>query len=420
MKMLKRKLKLLKNYDDLVNPDPIWVARNKEILMRQVRNTVREDARIPEWRLKVNEHLYFFKSFQVFSHFKPALTALLVALLATGGWIASVSAAFNTVPGDRLWGVKRAAQRTEVLVKSIGASEQKKAQLQLDLAKSRTQEIKKTVENRTTLKSPEDQKKTTADLNIAVNDVKEAVKSAAESVNTQVKTVISIDPTVALKMVKDAAKDTSQITKSLAESVSLANNVDASVTKEVIETVKVVNDTSLATMEAVVTQVAVSSTLSTVSEAKNLINDKLVEMIHTNEEIKQDVLEAKDSFASSTLNAGKMSNNADEKKEQKDSNRKDNSQSVFTSTTLTAAANTSSTLTVAPPVAVTSTAALIKEAEQKTQVIQDSAGEIKKIIDNGDLQEAVSKLKTMNEAAGTVQQMLVDTKTTINVVEVRK
>ncbi|MEK7644089.1 MAG: DUF5667 domain-containing protein [Patescibacteria group bacterium] len=419
MKMLKRQLKLIKNYDDLVNPDPFWVKRNREVLMRQVRNTIREDARIPEWRTTVNEHLYFFKSFHVFSHFKPALTALLVALLATGGWIASVSATFNTVPGDRLWGVKRAAQRTEVLVKSIGASEQKKAQLQLDLAKSRTQEIKKTVENRATVKSPEERKKTTADLNTAVNDVKEAVKSAAESVNTQVKTVISIDPTVALKMVKDAAKDTSEITKSLAESVSLVNNVDVSVTKEVIETVKVVNDTSLTTMAAVITQVAVSSTIDTVSQAKNLINDKLVEMIHINEEIRQDVLDAKDSFVSSTLNADKLLNNNGGKKERSDTD-KDNSKSVFVSTTLGTTVNASSTLSATPAVIVTSTAALFKEAEQKTQVIQDSAGEIQKIIDNGDFQEAVSKLKSMNEASGTVQQILVDTKTAVNTVEVRK
>lgn len=415
MKALKKQLRLIKNYDDLVNPDPIWVARNKEVLMRQIKNTVREEARIPEWRMKVNEHLYFFKSFHVLSHFKPALTALLVALLATGGWIASVSAAFNTVPGDRLWGVKRAAQKTEVMVKSIGASEQKKAQLQLDLAKSRAKEIKKSVEDHTTVKSQEVQKKTTEDLNIAVKDVKEAVAAAAESVNTQVKTVISIDPTVALKMVKDAAKDTSEITKSLAASVSQANNVDASVTKEVIETVKVVNNTSLATMEAVVTQVAVSSTLDTVSQAKNLINDKLVEMIKTNEEIRQDVKDVKDSIASSTLNIDNKTPSG-----QTEKNDKKEDKLVSTSTVPVAVINTSSTASVIPVVAVSSTTALIKEAEQKTQVIQDSAGEIKKIIDNGNLQEAVSKLKTMNEAAGTVQQILVDTKTTVNIVEVKR
>lgn len=406
MKALKKQLRLIKNYDDLVNPDPIWVAKNKEVLMKQMKNTVREESRLPEWRLKVNEHLYFFRSFHVLSHFKPALTALLVALLATGGWIASVSAAFNTVPGDRLWGVKRAAQKTEVLVKSIGASEQKKAQLQLDLAKSRAQEIKKSVEDHITVKSPEDQKKTTEDLNTAVKDVKEAVKSAAESVNTQVKTVISIDPTVALKMVKDAAKDTSEITKSLAQSVSQANNVDASITKEVIETVKVVNNTSLATMEAVVTQVAVSSTVETVSQAKNLINDKLVEMIRTNEVIKQDVKDAKDSIASTTLSEAKIQTAIIEKKK--------DDKVTTTSTVPVVTTNSSSTLPVIPVLTTSSTTALIKEAEQKTQVIQDSATEIKKIIDNGNLQEAVSKLKTMNETAGTVQQILVDTKTIKN------
>lgn len=406
MKALKKQLKLIKNYDDLVNPDQSWVAKNKEVLMRQIKNTVREDSRMPEWRMRVNEHLYFFRSFHVLSHFKPALTALLVALLATGGWIASVSAAFNTVPGDRLWSVKRAAQKTEVMVKSLGASEQKKAQLQLDFAKSRTLEIKKSVEDHTTVKSAEDQKKTTEDLNTAVKDVKEAVKSAAESVNTQVKTVISIDPTVALKMIKDAAKDTSEITKSLAESVSQANNVDASVTKEVIETVKVVNNTSLATMEAVVTQVAVSSTVDTVSQAKNLINDKLVEMIQTNEEIRQDV---KELIASSTLNIDNKTTGG-----QTEKNDKKEDKTVATTTTAVVMISTSSTVLVIPVTAVSSTTALIKEAEQKTQVIQDSAGEIKKIIDNGNLQEAVSMLKGLNETAGTIQQMLVDTKANKN------
>ena len=52
----------------------------------------------------------------------------------------------------------------------------------------------------------------------------------------------------------------------------------------------------------------------------------------------------------------------------------------------------------------------VKNAEQKTAVIHQSAVEIKKSIDNGDLQDAVNKLRDLNETVVTTQQQLVQTK----------
>ena len=51
---------------------------------------------------------------------------------------------------------------------------------------------------------------------------------------------------------------------------------------------------------------------------------------------------------------------------------------------------------------------VIKDAEQKTADIHQSAVDIKKSIDSGNLQEAVNKLRDLNETVVTTQQKIVE------------
>lgn len=280
MRHLRQQLKALRHADTRVQPDAAWVTKNRGRLMTQINNTVVNSdtvslhTRFEEWK-------YVVGNARLWRVARPVLTALVVAVLTTGGWIASVSASINSLPGDRLWSIKRAAQKTELAVKSLGASDQQKAQLQLALAKSRTDEIKRTLKDRRLPTDPQARTKTVNDLNTATHDVREAVKTASDAVNTQVQDATKSELPSAIAVVSGVSKDTTEIAKSLQATAQQTNSVDLKLTREVAETVKVLNESSLSNVEAVVVAQEKTSPENGSASVKNLVNDKLSELAAT-------------------------------------------------------------------------------------------------------------------------------------------
>lgn len=381
---------------ETIQPDLAWAQKNRARLMSQIGNTVIVPEKV-SWSARTEEVKYIFGNAGAWRLAKPVLAGLLVAVLTTGGWIASVSASFNSLPGDRLWSIKRAAQNTEVAVKSLVASDSEKAQLHLSLAKNRTEDIKRAVTERTTSGDEAVRTKTVSDLNVAAKDVAEAVKTASQAVNTQVQAVSKAELPAAIAIVTDVNKNATEIVKSLQETVPAANSVDTELTKTVVDAVKSVNESSLSTVEAVVSaQEKTSPESPNSATVTTLVNNKLTELAETTSGLEQAVKNIKQQSTSTVESVDvKVASST-------------TSTPALAATSTTA---TNTTVTVLPVTAATIVpVSAIKVVEQKTVELQASVGDIQKTIDGGHLREAVSKLKDLNQSAGEAQQILVDSK----------
>lgn len=395
MQTVRAKLRQLQQ-TETIQPDLAWAHKDRARLMSQIGNTVVVPAKV-SWSARTEELKYMFGNAGAWRLAKPVLAALLVAVLTTGGWIASVSASFNSLPGDRLWSIKRAAQNTEVAVKSLVASDSEKAQLHLGLAKNRTEDIKRAVAERTTVADSDARSKAVSDLNVAAKDVAAAVKTASEAVNTQVQAVSKSELPAAIAIVTDVNKNVTEIVKNLQQAVPGANSVDTELTRAVVDTVKSVNESTLSTVEAVVTaQEKTSPDSPNSATVKTLVNSKLSELAETTSGLEQAVKTIKQQPAVEVGEAHNSSSTA--------------VAPVLVATST--ASGTPSTGVTVPPVTATTIVQtnVIQAVEQKTVELQTSVGDIQKTIDDGHLREAVNKLKDLNQTAGATQQILVDTK----------
>ena len=422
MKEVVKQLRQLRSAEGLINPDQTWAKQNRERLLTQIGNTVAAPSE-PTLRERTREFVFMFRSARIIRLFRPTLTAFLVALVATGGWIASVSASFNSVPGARLWAVKRAAQKTEVAVKSIGASEGEKAELHLKLAKSRADDIKKAVVEKlptSAASTAADTAKTVKDVAAAARDLAQAVQSASVATSEQVKTVAKANPQEAVALVKDVTQNTGEIVKTLKQTAVESGTTAPAVTRQMIETVESVNNSAISTMETVVGESkAVTGTEG--AAVRQIISGKLTEMAETAKDMKQNVDTVKEVIADAgALKPSAATSTMGVKTDVKNASTtpaggyslKPEIMPVSTTSGMPYATSTA----VQSPSAST-TAILIskvKEAEQKTAVIEESVGEIQKIIDDGNLREALSKLKGLNESAGTAEKFIIETRTQAN------
>ena len=172
-KELKKKLKGLKTRDGRVNPDKEWVIKSKIDLMNSISNSslvVNEKVGLK----KMNSFIDLFVPKEFFLYVRPLAISALAFIIVVGGWIAGVSASQDSLPGDVLWGVKLAGEKTRLVIASVGGSKEKEAGLHLEFASNRAEEIKEVV-------SKEESVKKVESINTAVDSLKKSMESASKS-----------------------------------------------------------------------------------------------------------------------------------------------------------------------------------------------------------------------------------------------
>ncbi|MFA5133254.1 MAG: hypothetical protein WC459_00380 [Patescibacteria group bacterium] len=132
----------LKNQDAAGNPDGNFVAKNREILMMQIKNSSvpAEKPFTPAYFLHMAESLMPANLFKFIV--RPVVLSLLVFGVAFGSWAASVSASYNSLPGDKLYSLKRMAEKAQLTL----TSSNDKPSLQVELASKRLDEVAKIAE----------------------------------------------------------------------------------------------------------------------------------------------------------------------------------------------------------------------------------------------------------------------------------
>lgn len=239
-------LKSLRNGD--VNPKQEWLVRNRGLLLSQIKNTVTPST---ERKPAMLENVWaalsiFIPQNVVLNVVRPVAVLLIVALVATSGWINTVDAAYNSLPGDWLYPAKRAMEKTQVAVSAAVGGKPAEAKMRTELAKRRATEAKQLAKSTDPKKEEKVQQ--------AVNDLKNEI----QLVNTKL-AEINAAPTTGITDAANTAKEVKQETEQIGTvlqevKIEMLATVGTSTASQVMEAKDMVKDTSMQATEIMVTK----------------------------------------------------------------------------------------------------------------------------------------------------------------------
>jgi len=139
---LQKRLRQLRTAEMQTAPDRAWVQATRGTLLMQVRNTLPTSRKL-SWAKRLREVVRYAlpESFLGWIS-RPAMAALTLVVVLTGGSIMSVSAAEQSMPGDFLYGLKLATEQARL---ALTATKGEKLKLKTEFTARRIQELKQVV-----------------------------------------------------------------------------------------------------------------------------------------------------------------------------------------------------------------------------------------------------------------------------------
>ncbi len=376
MQNLIAQLKQMKHSE--VKPSEAWLKNNRALLLSQIKNTVNTENQKISLDNVWNTMSLFIPRTLVFSVVRPMAVLLVVSIVATSGWITSVDAAYNSLPGDWLYGAKRVAEKTQVAVASLIGSKTDQTMLHSEFAKRRATETKQIIAGN----DPQKQQK----VQEVVNDLKIEIASVSRSLD-EMQSASSSDSSVTADTVKDLKQDTEQVKDTLQEvKTTLLVASTAADTSSTIAVAQAVNDARDLAKDTTVKAVEVIV-------AKHLEGDTSV----STAEVKQEIASSLQAVTTDASQSQQSMQNVQAvvtaaKVEAKDVAIKAIADKTTVDATTTAALN--------EKISKASTAA--NDAAAQTQTVVDSVDktvtEANTLLDKGDLTKVVEKIKEANTA----------------------
>ncbi|MEK7680557.1 MAG: DUF5667 domain-containing protein, partial [Patescibacteria group bacterium] len=288
-----KQLKMLKH--EAVKPNEEWLQRNRGILLSQIKNTVSPGARKFSTANFWQAMSIFLPTKLVYSAVRPIIALLLIASMGVGGWIATVDASYEALPGDWLYPAKRATEKTHVVVINVVGDKSSQTKVHVELAKRRANEARKIVSNPAkvkmigaTVNELKDEinavNKNLDEMKTSNKSVAEATKNVAQNVQEindalrEVKTGLLINGSVTSSdnLAKVAeAKDLTKNTGVKAVEVMVAKHLqgDSSISKD---DVKLAINTQLAS--AVKDAATLNQSTEDVNKAVSVLNNEVKEI----------------------------------------------------------------------------------------------------------------------------------------------
>lgn len=217
-KNLARKIKSLRNE---ITPSQSWVALNKQVLLKQItsESKVAPKVGLAEYSVMV------LQAFQM-RFFQPAAVMLLVLGVFLGSSL-TINAAFYSLPGENLYPVKLALEKTHV---ALIASEEKRVELKIEFAQKRVAELDKVVASS---ESTEVKKRK---IEVVAKEFKNNVASVNEYLNKASKSNITPgeqDQKVAIAI--SVIAKTGELTKSLDNKINQLSEVEKADIKPIVD-----------------------------------------------------------------------------------------------------------------------------------------------------------------------------------------
>jgi len=146
MTEIKNKIQRLKELRDLAGltaPKPEWLKINREVLLMQVRNNIGHPRESFSFN-KIWRGLNIFLPPQFVGYVvRPIIFIGILASTVFGGWITTVYASYNSLPGDVLYPIKLAAENVQTSL----ANKPQEIKLRMENAGRRAGEVNKIVKN---------------------------------------------------------------------------------------------------------------------------------------------------------------------------------------------------------------------------------------------------------------------------------
>ena len=261
-KLLKN-LKLLSNLEAGGNPARSWREKNRAIFLMQVQNSrqnlpVKQERTIKEQTF-VYARMFFTSTWMRQNVFRPSLIALSSFAVIFSGWIASVSASINSVPGDILYPLKRA---TEAAQFTLTTGTENKTNLQVEFADRRLDEVSKITES-------SDAAKKNADVQYAVAEFKNNINNVKDNLEV-LKASASTETVVALAKMVDRKTDeySTQLDRAaLTSSESVQENLESAK--------KAVEETGVKAVEVMVSH---TTSITSAEELKQKLEEKISQL----------------------------------------------------------------------------------------------------------------------------------------------
>lgn len=274
----KKKLTSLRN--GRLQPSQEWASRNREVLLAQIRNTVHAPEKEKTkrfqktWLVSMQQAMRLFLSVRFLAVGRSVSIASLAGLLAVGGWIASVSASYDSLPGEALYHVKVAAENAELLVATMVGDDKAKVETLLKHASNRVEEVQNS--------------KTANQATVAIASLKKSIASANKTLESAEE---NSDPGAA-----ELAKVVTQKTDQLLESIETVS--DAS--KELGEAAHLIEVAGVRAVEVLVEQNLAGNADVSLAEVKASVEKKLGKIVTDISTLNNDVVSSTALFTVST------------------------------------------------------------------------------------------------------------------------
>jgi len=409
---LKAQLKKVKELEGRINPDRAWVKETRSALLNTIATTsapVRQNKKTQKTKSVFDAAQALFPTRLMFQA-KPFFVSLLVFGLAASGWIASASAS-GSLPGDTLWQIKLASEKTQIVLASITGNDKKNVELQLKFAARRVEEIKTVAAEETF--APEEKVKRTGE---GLKQLQESIASVGTAVTSEEqKEDIG-------KNAKQLNESTTKISETLKEVATNVQDVDteATLTKQVAEVQQAVDEVGINAVKAAV-EGAKNDAERIAAEA--LVEEKIVSVLseadgalHDSAEVKAlaekvDVSEDKESTtptASTTAEIAPVSS----------SSTKDAATSASSSEMDSTGTSTPSA--IVPLTSKQTITAILEQVDRSSEAVQKQIDEIKVLIDQGDLSGALEKAKELRKTTTEATKQTIEIKKTVEQVTLKK
>ncbi len=378
-----RQLKTLKN--GKVNPRAEWLQNNRELLLSQIRNTVPSKAETPKMKMGnfwSTLSILFPKKF-VFMVLRPVSVFLIILTVVTNGWISTVDASYEALPGDLLYPAKRAAEKTRVVVAAAMGDKKTEAKLHSEFAKRRAQETKKIIN------SPDPSKKEKAVQSVA--DLKKEIANVSNKLE-EIKN--DAGSQLSAEVVQQVTQNTDQIKIVLQDVkdnlITASSTLNTQLTKEVAEAKDMAKDTVVKTVEVVVSKHLEGDAAFSKEGVEQVIGNTLQAAV-------QDMAESKQNADGVNKVIDAMTTEVKDLVTEDNSNKQNGE-------------NTSSTVQLSDITnKIQAVATETKEAASKTAEVAAATDktilEVKDLLSNGELTKIMDIVKEVSEASKEVEKI---------------
>jgi len=297
------------------------------------------------------------------------------------------------LPGDMLWNVKVAAEKTQI---ALSTNKEVKMKKQLEYAERRVEEVQ------TVLSS--DEKRTPKRLSAArveLEKVTESVKDTVANANKTVRESVKANPNKAVELAFAIGSKTDEIAADINQLKDAAERTgDKELVKQVADAANKTDESAYVPVQSVLEagqNPDVVQNEKVQQEIKQLVSEKLNGVLEDTQKVRSKVEQTSGTITTTPAVSVPATTSTSATNTTGTSDRSDAGSS-------TSSVNTGVSSSSTPPVVVSKEVA--QEVTEKTRVVEESVGEVRTLIDEGKFDEALEKIKGLNQINNQAELLL--------------